>query len=614
MKLLGKRSWLALVAALALPLLVQAEKFGTDENGVEITQTPFSQANTASVGTAVTPMVIKNLDAKRPAEVDIRSAREGFGLRLSRSFTVPPGAQLNVPWFMPIDFIKGSHSGLSNAFEVQVNGKSFDTPLSVNTFGGRGRGAPVVLCSRGANRDLLKSLMQSSVPVASTGHSGSSPEPEFAQSEAEPENWPAYWMAYSAFDLVVLTKAELERVPDAARHQLAGYVETGGWVMVLDGDKLPKNWETATANPQIDNVSGTRTVPVGFGLWTLAPPLPATRPAATPTKFGSWLSERLLHNVRAAYSANTNPWDNGNFRVIDKIRIPVVGIMICIFIFSLLAGPVNILVLDRLKRRVWLLWTTPVLALLFSGILVAYFLFSEGLARHALYQEVSVLNEPAQRVAVLGMNAYYCPLPPDGLLYSADTEVRALDSRDRFSGRIDMTSGTRLQSEWISPRIPANFSIRTSRTAKERLQFSRRGNQLTVMNGLGRPIRQLRVCDAHKQLWQADNVLPGATADLRIGTESLLGRHGSLALFYLDGSWRSDLGDPSPSRQVNSWDWLDTPCRYVAEMDGSTVFLEQGATASDTKVKNVLVLGVAADREMLGGTVENGELKIENGK
>ena len=370
--------------------------------------------------------------------------------------------------------------------------------------------------------------------------------------------------------------------------------------MILGGDKLPKGWDNVAARPPNEVAElGIKTVPMGFGCWSLVPPLSGGKVTA-PTKFGLWLSNRLGHNTRAACFASNSTWDNGSFRVIEKVRIPVVGIMICIFIFSMLAGPVNILVLDRLKRRVWLLWTTPVLALLFSAILVSYFLFSEGLARHALYQEVSVLNEPAQRVAVLGMNAYYCPLPPDSLQYSPDTEVRALDKRDRFSGRIDMTNGTRLLSEWISPRIPANFSIRSSRSAKERLQFSRRDGRLVVMNGLGKPIRHLVVRDGQAGLWKADNVRPGATAELAMAGDQSVNKAGILNTFYLEGVWRRDLGEPTASRPVPVWDWLNTPCRYVAEMDGSTVFLEQGAAASDTKIKNVLILGVSADHEILG--------------
>jgi hypothetical protein len=621
MKLLERKSW-AGVLALGMLLgssLARADKFGTDENGVEIVLTPFSQTNQASQGTAVTPMVIRNLDARRPATIEIGSMQGSFGMRLSRSFTVPAGAQINVPWLTPIDFMKNNRYnsfGIPSSFEVRVNGKTYDNALIINAAGGHygygGRCPNVVLCSRGANRDVLKSLMldPATAAAATSSSSGgrsyggsSAPEFEFTQSEAEPENWPVLWMAYSAFDMVVLTKAELERLPDAARNQLVAYVETGGWVMVLGGDKLPKGWENATVpSPSATGAkAGVQTVPIGFGTWTLAPTVPETKPAVTPTPFGSWLFEQLSRNTRAAHFATNGSWNNASFRVVDKVRIPVVGIMICIFIFAMLAGPLNILVLDRLKRRVWLLWTTPVLALLFSGILVAYFLFSEGLARHALYQEVSLLNEPVKRVSVLGMNAYYCPLPPDSLQYNPETEVRVLDARERFSGRLDMTRGTRLYSEWISPRIPANFSVRTSRTALERLQFSRRDDRLVVMNGLGKPIRHLVVSDGHRQLWKADQVKPGGTAELSRCGDPAINKSGTLTQFFLDGIWRQDLGEPLPTRPVPTWDWLGTSCHYVAEMEDSTIFLEKGASASDTKIKNVLILGVAADREVLEG-------------
>ncbi len=73
---------------------------------------------------------------------------------------------------------------------------------------------------------------------------------------------------------------------------------------------------------------------------------------------GPWQVGGSGHYRRSTYEANVK------FPVIEDIGIPVKGLFLLMLLFVLAIGPINLMVLARKKRRIWLLWTTPVISLL----------------------------------------------------------------------------------------------------------------------------------------------------------------------------------------------------------------------------------------------------------
>src|SRR5262249_61142071 len=66
------------------------------------------------------------------------------------------------------------------------------------------------------------------------------------------------------------------------------------------------------------------------------------------------------------------------FPIVENLRIPVRGMFIVMLLFAFLIGPLNIRILTRKKRRIWLLWTVPSISLLACLALAGYMFFSEG--------------------------------------------------------------------------------------------------------------------------------------------------------------------------------------------------------------------------------------------
>ena len=53
---------------------------------------------------------------------------------------------------------------------------------------------------------------------------------------------------------------------------------------------------------------------------------------------------------------------NRAFPVVEDIGVPVRGLLALMFLFALAIGPVNMFVLARKKRKLWLFWTVPVIS------------------------------------------------------------------------------------------------------------------------------------------------------------------------------------------------------------------------------------------------------------
>src|SRR5262249_7915405 len=185
-------------------------------------------------------------------------------------------------------------------------------------------------------------------------------------------------------------------------------------------------------------------------------------------------------------------------------------------------GPVNLVVLSRKKRRIWMLWTVPVISLLTCVAVFGYMLLVEGWEGHLRTEGVTILDESAHRATTLGWTGFYSPFTPsDGLSFGADTELSP-QIEDDYSYRsggtartIDWTSEQHLGTGWASARTPAHFMVRKSEKREERVTVDREaGGTLAMVNGLGEEIAQFWYADEQGRIHTAGPVPAGSQAAL----------------------------------------------------------------------------------------------------
>ncbi|HTU21893.1 MAG TPA: hypothetical protein VMG10_27895 [Gemmataceae bacterium] len=399
------------------------------------------------------------------------------------------------------------------------------------------------------------------------------------------ESWSNNWLAYSRYDGIIITADELRSLPAEVRAALWQYVETGGAMLVLGKADL-RGLSAISESTQHD--AGWTTVRAGFGVCRVSPD----------ANYDKW-DENHFAMLAKDWTSTWSAWQgrrgtldaNQQLPVIESLGIPVKGLFVLMFLFTLGIGPINLLVLTRLKRRIWMLWTTPAISLCTCLAVFGYMLISEGWQGQLRSETLTLLDETTHRATTIGWTGVYSPLTPgDGLHFRYETEVipqRYFEGRDggARSCTIDWSQDQHFAAGWVEARVPAHFKVRKSEMRRERVTLRHeRDGRWSMVNGLGVPIEHFWYADDKGQIHMAENVAAGARAMLTL-TEKESPAPVRTMQSFLSGSWMLSMKMMAASPQH----YL-RPGLYLAEVDGSP-FLEDALPNARARKAHALVLG-----------------------
>ena len=620
---------LLLALALASPARAGVMSFGD----IDITSPPMSrQQESRTHGYYEYVFLVTNQSADRPHVVSLRIPNVGYTLRgdylreLRRTVRVGPGETVRLPLLQP-DY--PPVAGRDVAVYIDDRRQENDLPLTPNearhdssryiagfpSYGGYatsvfgllvlanpaivfpkdtspiagggmpiGRG-PVPPAVRGS-RFPPPPPPPGGVPVPPVAPRPSLP-PNTQIIAAEPvESWSTDWLAYSRYDGIVVTGDDLKAMSAAVRTALWQYVETGGSLAVLGSAELPESWRRLRTRP-----GGFAAYEAGFGECLVHPG----------DRIEKWDGERLKA-LADSWVRTAGTWQNQRntqtahekFPVVDDLGIPVKGLFILMLLFTLAIGPVNLLVLTLKKRRIWLLWTTPIISLLTCLAVFGYMLISEGWQGHLRTETVTLLDEGSHRATTIGWTGVYSPLTPsDGLHFHYETEVVSQRVNDWRRGgarscTLDWSVDQHLASGWVEARVPALFRVRKSELRRERVLIQREPDRrLSMVNGLGAEIRRFWYADNDKLVYTATDVAPGARVTLEAANADIPEQPGEeLRLTYLSDNWLMKMQEilQTPLRRLR-------PRSYLAELDDSP-FLEDALPGAGTRKCHAFVLGL----------------------
>ncbi len=416
-----------------------------------------------------------------------------------------------------------------NWLRVSIDGRRQKPPVSipysvVSTAGPSSVGGHMpslqFLVTRGLNRDDLQAAFGRHLPRQSRtlgGKHGTGPLLDLLRSERPVRQWTENWLAYTGYDALVVTAADLTDAPPETAEAIWRYAECGG-VLLVEGDFSPP--VTWARMPLAGVPAGLRAFQTGFGVTIV-------RPVGRLADAG----EIQIRYIEAATRSFERVWPalfdlnraQRDFPVIERINVPVGGIFVIMILFAILTGPVTVLLLAKHNRRIWLFWTIPTMSVLTTLAIVCYMLLSEGITPTARVGGITILDERTRRAATLGFNGFYCPLSPrGGLHYGYNTEVtpRAFTSGFRMGGSppraVDWTTHQHLYDGWVQPRVPAYFALRTSEARTERLHIRKEADGiLTIVNGLGADISRLLVTDAAGIVYECSEIPAGGRGAAR---------------------------------------------------------------------------------------------------
>jgi hypothetical protein len=505
---------------------------------------------------------------------------------LSRSVEVGPNATVVASLLQP-DLTISSGGGMvvmidgEEAGEINVNLHQNRGRHTMPFYGGTPSMLQQVLTGEGLLFRLNNTLARTpGVPMGIMGAGRSLKEPP-----VPPARWSSTWLAYTSYDGIVLQGGELDKAPPPVREALWSYVESGGSLTVLGKARLPESWQARQ-----EQKNGLTCYFPGLGECLVSS-----------DEKVEMLSPEQVHRMIRSWDESARPWmrmqtvsdANRSFPVVEDLTIPVFGLFVLMLLFAIGIGPVNLYVLTRKKRRIWMLWTVPAIALVTCLAVLGYMVVSEGWRGHTRVEGLTILDEASHRASTIGWIGFYTPVAPSaGLHFSADTELTPQLGSDRYSYRrtaaartLDWTKDQHLASGWVTARVPAYFKVRKSESRRERVGLHReKDGSLTAVNLLGTDISQLWLADRDGKLYGAGRIPAGGKAALAV--------KGTVA------------GTPAALRAAYNQDWLGLygkltarpgdylmPGSYLAALQ-TTPFLEEAMPGASAHNSRALVVGI----------------------
>ncbi len=357
---------------------------------------------------------------------------------------------------------------------------------------------------------------------------------EFA-TEFDPAQLPADWRAFAGLDYLSMTSQEWLALVPEVRSAVLQWVESGGVVTVYTaGENERSTLQFPSPGPihgcgllrnftwdlkSLDNPHLQSEYPANLksDVASPHPQLQNLRQTGTAT--------HRSYNERYYYGSDPDPeasyktrWEVLS-RAMGERSFSMWQVGLILVIFGILVGPVNLFVFAKPGRRHRLFWTTPLISLAASLLLIGYILLSDGTGGHGVRTSIAYVNPTAAtvtlrqeqicRTGLLFGGAFTLEEPavvaPVVLMDSRWTRLKAGYSRgsaQQFSLR-DMTWA----GDWFQSRSEQAQSIQMVRSSRGRLELaSAAGAPPELRSSLAYPLDVVFFAD-EKEVWKSTEAL-----------------------------------------------------------------------------------------------------------
>jgi hypothetical protein len=596
------RQFALFFAALLCAPLMTASAFASDYGDISVrVETVTSGLSMTGYGEYRATVINRSRAKSHRVTIELISGAYGEP-EARRTAEVAPLSTVTIPLVKPEAGFSGA------AVRVLIDGSAQDERAGVDTsrtnaWVGRSVNRFFLLVSA----DVEKSgLMNNGAVVGGfVGASGENEVAYLAYNSPTPE-WSANWVGYSSFDGVMITAEELSGAPEAVRSALWRFAECGGSLVIIGGWEIPAQWRARRVNEvevavetnppkkySLPLSSKTQSYNVGFGWVTVIDA--AGVKSDLPTDWGA-----IKNSWNGSRPAGKNYSDvvdiNKDFPVIERIGIPVRGLFVLMLMFVVVIGPINLIWLARRRKKIWMLWTVPAIALVTCLAVTGFALFGEGVRARSRADAFTILDESGRRASTIGWIAFYAPITPsEGLHFSYDTELTPVTPqmwnyyRRGGDRTIDLSNDQHLDSGWVTARAPAYFKFRKSETRRERLTIRQEGDgAISVVNGLGADLRELWLADRGGKVYSAGGIRAGAEAKLSLTNRKLADYRAGMRELFTSNDWPGKMNEV----ELNPQRFLAPGC-YLATLDAGP-FVEEGLKNVGTRKGRALVYGISA--------------------
>jgi hypothetical protein len=330
-----------------------------------------------------------------------------------------------------------------------------------------------------------------------------------AGSAVNVETLGADWRAWAGIDCLWITPAEYDALTPGPRRAMRDWLMQGGTVFFcVDGqDRVPVEYRP-------EDGGNIRRVGLGSARvfqWNSTAP-PVDRVARAISDLPRGLGELLSFNYR--------PMSPIILRA-GELRLNVALLSVFVALFAVAVGPLNILWLARAGRRHRLFWTTPLISLAASVILVGVIILQDGfggsggrvLLTYLIPDEprAVLMQEQASRTGVLLSRNFQ--VPEHAMLAPITVGGREHDSRmlrvsgDTYSG--DWFTSRAIQAQYLQTIVPTRESIEVVNT-----DATAGGAAPEILSTISAPLTTLYYIDSAGRQWKGEQVIAGSRVTL----------------------------------------------------------------------------------------------------
>ncbi len=370
-------------------------------------------------------------------------------------------------------------------------------------------------------------------------------------STVNPDDLPEDWRGLSGVAALWLSNDELNRLAPAQRDAIVTWVHTGGQLMVC----------------------GTNTVPVdfqygGFGQVTALP--------------GGLDEEKTIATIEGlpAHDSKFDAFSTPERTALAAVQpnVPLLGTFMAVF--AVVVGPFNVYGLAR-RRRERLFWTTPLISLGASGLLMGMIVMQDGAGGHGLRSAVVcifprshnevVVQEQLSRTGLLLDSAFQTRDP------SCIEQLQIQPYKDAAYGAVTpgrelRNDGTAYSKNWFASRAAQAQRIVTVTPTRAEITILNAGDAAhgaapVIVSSFETTLDTLSYRGTDNRVWQGKNVRTGekqtlepapATSPSSPATAGLHGFDQQPGYFWAIAGHSRDLVNT-----LGAIRWTDQPVAYA---------------------------------------------------
>ncbi len=460
-------------------------------------------------------------ESRQSADVEVFADGKTYQYQVEnsalRTVVLEPGERVQFELLVP-NFVNGSHTGAAGVvFDVSGETMRLNQPSSGTRY--MGDQLAVLAVGGSAPPPGTNDVLKADLDLMSTAYSGSGSRGGTPVSVGSVtwENLSKDWQAYSSLDAVVLSTADRANL-DAHLEPILTWVRMGGTLLLVGTEDLDALRGVDLLEDAFDDrkrPSGTENLyTYGLGrIRRLDTPFLWTASAWGQACIDQVLDRHIFHSDYSALMPGRSVGPTNSF-LGPFNELPLRGFLAWLMVFVILIGPLNLLLIGKLRRPALLLLSVPALSGLATLGILGYGILEQGLDVRVRDHSLVYLDQGRARVASLTMRDLFAGgFASDGLHPGPGTAVFPIGEHEdhgpvyRVERRGDAVL---LAGDFLPSRQHVRQAIASEAASRLRVEIEGSGGQVVVRNATPEAIDELFYHALDGKWYRVESLKPGA--------------------------------------------------------------------------------------------------------